>query len=207
MTLRIAVCGPDIEKNEAVIENIRSLILPFTNSINVLKHSLKSLVDYSEKNEWQIDEMNLYSNVLRALDQVRNESFPVLLSPSCGIDNICSQAAWLAEQAARIEQRSKLLGADGNQIMTKEHVIFNRSGAILQTILNQTEYETIEFWHYVYAIVPNSSTLIQHTNDVLAQYEDFLTTVPAFAKVIRLPEDNSLDALREEVTKWQTYLD
>lgn len=204
MTLRIAVCGPDIEKNEKVVEEIESILASFKQSIVQIKHSFKLLIDKTFKNEWPIDELNLYSNVLRVLEQIKHEDADILVSSSSGIDNVCSQAAWLAEQAQRIEQGPKILGSDGNPVATREHIMFNKSGAILQTILNQAEQETIEFWDFVYAVVPNSSTLIQHTNDVLAQYEDFLTAVPAFAEVIRIPDDEVLasNALQQEVEKW-----
>lgn len=208
-SLRIAICGPNIETNEWLQNQIVELISPFNDSPKLLNHPIASVIQRTNKQDWieELDEMNLYSNVWRALDQIRYKDEAIVVSPSCGIDNVALQAAWLAEQAVRIEQKSKLLGSDGNAIVSHDHVLFNKTGAILQTILNQAEQEAVEYWDFIYAVLPVSSALVQYTNDVLAQYEDFLTTVPAFAKVIRLPDNrtSALDALQQEVERWKTH--
>lgn len=209
--LRIALCGPNVETNEWLREQIGLLISPFNDSPQFMQHPLSALINRTKKVDWtkNIDEMNLYSNVWRALDQIRYEEEEVLISSSCGIDCVSLQAAWLAEQAMILEQKTKLLGVDGQQLVTHDHIKFNKSGAILQSILNQAEEEAMEFWDFIYAIIPASSSLIQHTsNDILAQYEDFLSSVPAFADVIRLPDNrtSALDALQQEVEKWKTQI-
>lgn len=210
-SLRIALCGPNLEANERLKDKIGSLISPFQDSISYISHPLASLIEKTRSEEWKekIDEMNLYSNVLRAIEQIRLEDEDVVISSSCGIDCVALQAAWLADQAVRIDQKTKLLGADGQILLSKDHVMFNKTGSILQAILNQAEEEAVEYWDFIYAPIASASLLTQHTqNDVLAQYEDFLSTVPAFSKVMRLPPNftAALDFLEKEVDKWKTHI-
>lgn len=210
-SLRIAICGPDMQMNEWAKEQVGFLIHSFNDSISYINNPLAAIMEKTRKQDWseQIDEMNLYTNVWRAIEQLRYEDEDILIASSCGIDCVALQAAWLAEQAVLLEQKSSLLGADGKAVLSREHVLFNKSGAILQTILNQAEQEAVEYWDFIYAVIPPASALLQHTNDVLAQYEDFLDSVPAFSKVIKLPNNKTaaLDALQQEVTKWKTHID
>lgn len=207
--LRIAVCGPNQEDNEWLTNKIVDLISPFSKSFRLLENPLSELVREIQQVKWtsQIDETNLYSNVWRVLQQIKFDDSDVLISPNCGIDCVASQAAWLAQQAVALEQKGNLLGSDGKQIITIDHIMFNKSGATLQTILSQAEQEAVEFWNYIYAFLPSTSKLVQHTNDILAQYEDFLESAPAFAKVIRIEKETASEFLKQEVDKWQKHLD
>lgn len=208
MTLRIAFCGPYIETNQWLAEEVKKLIADFAEPV-VMRHPIEGLLEFTRSKEWakDIDWLTLNTNVWRALEEIRYEGEEFLISPSCGIDNVATSAAWLAEQAKAMEMKGMLLGADGKQIIRQDHVIFNRTGSILQVLLNSAEEEAITYWDFIYAVLPVPSIPSPINDELLTQYHDFITSVPAFDKVEQLSANktSALDALQQEVEKWKNH--
>lgn len=206
MTLRIAFCGPNIKLNQRLSRETNDMISSFTEP-RLLNHPLEELLEFTRSKDWalDLDWLTLYINVWRALTQIKLQEEDCIISPTCGIDNVATSAAWLSEQAKIIKRKTTLLDAQGNEMVTQDHAVLNRTGSILQVILNQAEQESIEYWDFIYAVLPVSSTLSNTNDELLTQYQDFITTVPAFDRVQRLPDNESsaLDFLQQEVEKWK----
>lgn len=207
MTLRIAFCGPNTKLNRVLTNETEKLLSQFEPV--VMRHPIEELLQFTRDEEWtnEIDWLTLNTNVWRQMTQIRLQNESVLISPSCGIDNVASSATWLAEQAKIIEKSSMLLASDGKQMVKKEHILFNRTGSILQVILNQAEQEAIEYWDFMYAVLPTVSKLETFNDEMLTQYQDFISSVPAFDKVELLPDNETaaVDVLQAEVDKWKNY--
>lgn len=207
MTIRISFCGPNTKLNRILVNETQKLLSEFEPV--VMRHPIEELLEFTRDEEWtnEIDWLTLNTNVWRQMAQIRYQNETVLISPSCGIDNVASTATWLAEQARLIEKSGSLLRSDGKQMIRKEHILFNRTGSILQVILNQAEQEAVEYWDFMYAVLPTVSKLETFNDEMLTQYQDFLSSVPAFDKVELLPDNeaSAIDVLRTEVDKWKNY--
>jgi hypothetical protein len=159
-----------------------------------------------EKND--LDWMNMWSiSIKRMMIEGAQES-DVVVSSSCGVDNVCLQAAWLAEQVDRSQGSMSLVDAEGNPLLGEEGIMINRSGSVLQAIMNSAEEEVFEMWDFVYAVVPVEVELSAIPAPIMAQYQDFLGKVPVFKDIMHLPDNPyaAADALREESVKWKKEL-
>ena len=213
MTLRIAFSGPNLPLNESLSRVVRDLMYSEDLDFYEVSHPMMKVVestgwDQEKFDGHNIDWMNLWSVSIMRMNLERIREIDVVTSPSCGVDNVCLQATWLAEQVDRAQVGLSLVDPMGNPIASGETVWINRSGAILQTILNSTEEEFISFWDFVYAVLPVEVELSTATAPLLIQYRDFITTIPAFQGIIHLPDnlDAATDALKNEVGKWKEKL-
>lgn len=206
MTLRIAFCGPNLDINQWLCDETRKLVSSFVEP-DVMRHPLSEVLEFTRNQEWTLDPdwLTLNTNVWRALVQIQKQDHDCLISPTCGIDNVALSATWLAKQAKMIQMKGTLLGADGNPMATHDHVVLNRTGSILQAILNQAEEEAIEYWDFIYSVLPPSSAETSVDDELLEQYQDFIENVPAFDKIQNLPVNklSALDFLQKEVDKWK----
>lgn len=205
--LRIAFCGPHLDLNRDLAEEAKNLVASFADPF-VMRHPLEEIIEFTRDQEWakDIDWLALNTNVWRSLVQIKYQNSDCVISPSCGIDNVAMSAAWLAKQAKIIQMKGTLLGADGQPMTTHDHVVLNRTGSILQSILNQAEEEAVEYWDFIYAVYPLTSSSNSIDAELLEQYQDFIQNVPAFDKVEGLPVNKTaaLDFLQKEVEKWQS---
>lgn len=206
MTLRIAFCGPNIKLNQKLTNEARNLVSSFVEP-HIMRHPLEEVLEFTRDQDWvlDIDWLTLNTNVWRALTQIKLQEEDCVISPTCGVDSVATSAAWLAEQAKILQRKSSLLDAEGREIVTHDHAALNRTGSIVQVLLNQAEQESVEYWDFIYAILPVSSTLSNMNDELLTQYQDFITNVPAFDRIERLPDNESsaLDFLQQEVEKWK----
>lgn len=208
MKLRIAFCGPNLEANRGLADKTRELISNFTDA-HIIRHPIEGLLEFTRSKEWaeDLDWVNLYSNVWRSLEEIRYQDEDCIISTSCGIDNVATAAAWLAEQAKQMEMKNMLLGADGKQIIGRDHAVFNRTGSILQVVLNQAEEEAITYWDFIYAVLPVPIAPTPVNDELLTQYQDFIENVPAFDNVQQLSPNriSAVDFLEKEVEKWKNH--
>lgn len=194
--LRIAFCGPNRALNYELVQFVRYELRDIKPVI--LEHPAHEIADINDP-DWS----NLWRSSLRNMAEAKNRQVPLVLSASCGIDEVVEQAVLLAEAA--IKKQSIALPDSYSQV---DVAGLNKIGSILQVILNQTEQEVVDWWTNVYAVLPTASKLSVAQDEVLTQYDDFLTSVPAFQDVQRLPDEptSAKDLLKEEVENWKTYL-
>lgn len=212
--LAIAFCGPNIALNESLAIYSKDLIYRESIDFIPVGNPLSQLGQITRRDEWSgadLDWMNLWACSLRrmTLESVRDQD--VLISASHSLDQVAYQAMWLQNQMTR--QASGLIGADGKPIMDPAQVMAaNRSGASLQIIMNSAEQEAAELFDYTYAILPVTLTEEMSPEEavLVAHYDDFITSVPAFqSSITRLPdnEDAAKDALSNEAAKWQKLIE
>lgn len=212
--LRIAFCGPNIAINENLAQQTYDLLHEDGDGLEIIPigNPLLQLRQITRKTEWdkvEIDNMNLWAAVLRrmSLESVRDRA--VLVTASCGIDQVAIQATWLAEQVEH--QSSGIIGPNGKPIVSTDALMQqNRSGGVLQAIMNSTEQEVVEVYDFTYAMLPAIAPEADpNFASLLIQYNDFLTTVPAFKdSVTRLPntEEAAKAVLQSEAEKWRKVL-
>lgn len=157
---------------------------------------ISELVDASSPAN--MDWRTLWSAVQNRFYQLNFKDSDLVVSPTCGIDLMAAQAVWLKTLVEQ-SQGLSIVNAQGEAI-PQNIAMINRTGSVLQVIVNQTEDE-MEYWDKVYAVIPAIETVGSNLqNDVIAQYKDFLDSGPAFKDVIRLPDNESsaMDILRQE---------
>jgi hypothetical protein len=210
MTLRIAFCGPNPMLNDNLVRHVNDLL---SNDVveaqqlpNVFQETMERL-HIDNLQEIDLDWVNLWISVQRRMDEHKYRDTDLVLSATCGLDQLIIQATYLQDQVERASSGLVIADATGQESSLDASLV-NRTGSILQVLLNQTEEEVVEYWDFVYAVVPAALGVSLTPDALLVQYEDFLTTVPAFASVEKLPdnEDAAKDALDQEVTKWKEIL-
>lgn len=209
--LAIAICGPNMELNESLTGVIHDLLYSDTLEQSIMRHPMERIAAETGREEFDghdIDWMNLWSSSCRRVELEGLKDKDVIISSSCGIDQLCYQAAWLGDQMEREKVGLSLVDASGNPIDSGNSIWINRSGSVLQVLLNSTEEEVFDYWDFIYAVLPVEVELSAAQAPLLVQYQDFLGSVPVFEDVIRLPDnlDAASDALKNEVEKWQTTL-
>src|SRR4051812_27324350 len=175
----------------------------------VINNPVAEVIEFTGKKDWEnadIDWMNVWATGLRQMALLQRADTPIVISPSCGIDQLAVQAAWLGDQ---MQANAQALEVVSQEMMLEREAVFNRSGSCLQVILNSAEEEVHDCWDFIYALLPVASGISVAPDAVLTQYADFLLSVPAFRDVQRLPdnETSALDVLAGEVEKWKTHLD
>lgn len=208
MTLRIAFCGPNLELNRKLALAVKDLIyeenLDFEEVPNPLEHVARTTGrDRFEGHD--MDWANLWGTSIRRM-MLENTTADVVISATCGIDQLAYEAAWLAQQMAESQSALALVDAKGQPIAGEQAVWINRSGAVVQVILNSTEEEVFEYWDFVYSVLPVVSASSPSIDALVFQYKDFLDTAPAFQQRVKgLPdnEEAAMDALRAEVATWR----
>lgn len=210
MTLRIAFCGPNGTLNESLSEVVRDMLYDPDKEVVELTHPVMRLTEITqwEPEHWaghNLDWMNLWASSLRRMELEAAREVDVVLSSSCGVDQVCLQAAWLGEQSQAQATAPSLLGPDGSAIIGQDGVWINRSQAVFQAMLNSSEEELYEWWDFVYAVLPLEAELDAPLLPLLIQYRNFLSGIPIYQDIIMLPEhqDAATDALRNEVDKWK----
>lgn len=158
--------------------------------------------DRTAKTDWDgpdIDWINLLSVSERMIRMIGERDKDIVLSASCGIDQLSIHGTWVAHQLQQIQQ----LALPTDVIGEREQYLI-RSGGILQALLNIAEYEVTEYWDFVYAILPVTVGISITPDSTLGKYNEFLSVVPAFRKVIRLPDNevSAIDVLDGEYNKW-----
>jgi len=213
MTLRIAFCGPNVPLNESLAIHSRDLIyredLEFIPIGNPL-HQVGQITRREDYMGSDLDWLNLWSSSMRRMTLENYRDQDVLISSSGGLDQVALQAAWLSEQMT--QHQTGLVGPDGKPIQTVEQIMAtNRSGAVLQVVINSAEYEVMEIFDFSYCVIPAgiATDTPGEILAILAQYDDFLTDIPAFTNIVRLPdnEEAAKDALRNEAEKWRKKLE
>lgn len=194
--LRIAFCGPNYEGKEKLVNFARHLLNREFSVVLEPSHVIGSL----DSGDWA----ELHAVNWRILEELNLSNQEIVFSPSCGIDQVVNQAvrlAKLATKATAIALPESYRDVDVSGI--------NKTGSVLQVILNQTEQEVVDWWTHVYAVLPATSVLSVTQDDVLTQYDDFLKSVPAFSSVTRIPDDltSAQDFLKKEAEVWMQHLD
>lgn len=198
--LRIAFCGPNPTINHELVRFLRNDLLLDRNP-TVLDNNLRQFL--SDDNPDFLEWINLWSSTFRSLNRMKlNEELSVV-SASCGIDEVVGQAAVLAEQMM-YSQTLALPSSMGNLDASG----INKTGSILQVLLNQAEQEVADWWTFVYAVIPVSSKLSIAPSEIITQYDDFLSSVPVFSDVKRIPDNltSAQDFLKKEAEEWKAYL-
>lgn len=213
MTLRIAFCGPNLQLNEALSHVVKDLVYEENLEFIDLVHPMLRVTELTKRDpgywaDHNIDWMNMWSESIRRMDMEGAREIDVVLSASCGIEQVCLQATWMGEQVEAQKRQSSLLGPSGENILGDAGVWINRSGSVLQALLNSSEEEVHEYWDFVYAVLPAEAEIDDKMLPLLMQYRDFLASVPSYQVVIRLPEnqDAATDALKIEAEKWKAKL-
>lgn len=199
--------------NETLASHAKDLVYREELDFSPIPNPLAQLAQITGREEWEgtdLDWMNLWASTLRRMTIESLRQQDVIISASWGIDQVAHQAAFLSDQVIR-QQIGGLVGPDGKPIVAPEQTMAtNRTGGVLQVLVNSAEFEAVEVFDFTYSVIPVALT--PDTNEtqaaVLAQYDDFLATVPAFQNVVRLPdnEEAALDALRIESEKWKQVL-
>lgn len=194
--LRIAFCGPDRALNYELLQFVRYELRE--QKAVILEHPAHAVADFPSK-DWG----NLWQASLRKMDEEKNRTTPLVLSASCGVDEVVEQAVLLAEVA--MKKQSIALPDSYSDV---DIARLNKIGSVLQVILNQTEQEVADWWTHVYAVLPASSKLSVAQDEILTQYDDFLKSVPAFQDIQRLPDKptSAKEMLMKEVGNWKTQL-
>lgn len=209
--LRIAFCGPNVRLNQELVDFVKNdLLFGFQLDPVIIQNPVAEILDFLKMKQDELsstmeymDWVNLWSVNWRNLKEVRHRKEACVLSPSCGIDQLAVQAAWFADQTLMTKTLSL-----PNSYADMDVAGLNKTGSVLQVILNQTEQEVADWWTHVYAVLPVSSKLSITPSEVITQYDDFLTSAPAFDAVQRIPDNptSAKDFLREEVDEWKSHL-
>lgn len=211
MTLRIAFCGPNIEVCDRLSREAKDFIYSDVIELEELGNPMKEVLERAKKERFNtndLDWLNMWATAVRRMDIEGAREVQAVISSSCGIDQVALQATWLTEQMNFIQNQLVITDATGQGQMSEADAMVNRSGAIVQVLLNSAEEETVEFWDFVYAVMPAASKLSKTPSEIVFQYSDFLGSVPAFSGVTRLPDnfEAAVDALKNEVPKWKAKL-
>lgn len=197
--LRIALCGPPDSGQEDIIWNLKQFFKNEEKLITIMADP-ESIIK-AKTQEIDGDFMNLWSSVWGRLRQFEFTNSPILISPTCGLDQVAHQALFVAEKALSIQTGLKV----PDQIANDRAALLNRAGAALQIIINQTEIELAEFWSFVYLVAPESTAY----SNLIDQYVDFIRAAPAFFKVVPLPR-NTQEAIEflkdQELIRWRGFI-
>jgi len=207
--LKITFCGPNFELNDRLAHEVKELVYGSSMDIVVMQNAVRDVVEITKRPEFtgdDLDWINLWAACLRRMQLEGLGDTQVVVSTSCGVDQVALQAAWLAEQMGHRQNELVVADATGQNIYAEGQAMMNRSGAVLQVLLNSAEEEAVECWDFIYAVMPVIPP--PNPNDAVAQYFDFLNTVPAFGGIVKLPdnEEAAKDALKNEVVKWKAKL-
>lgn len=212
MSLKVAFCGPNMELNESLAKVVKDLTYQESLEYVELANPMRTIADITKRETFfeghEIDWMNLWSTSLRRMEIEGARNADVVTSASCGVDNVCMQAAWLGEQVEKAKTGLSLVDSKGEPMVGESGVWINRSGAVLQAIMNSAEEEVFEHWDFVYAVMPVAMEMSKIQEVLLYQYADFLKTVPAFQSITHLPDnlEAATDALKNEVDEWKSQL-
>lgn len=212
MTLRVAFCGPNMELCDGLAYEAKELIYGESMDVVLLPNPLREVLDLTHRTKFEghdLDWMNLWTTSFRRVMMEGSSGSQVVVSGSCGLDQLAIQATWLGEQMNAYQSGLVIADATGQVHQPGEvEAMVNRSGAVVQVLLNSSEEEVVGYWDFVYAVMPASSGLSGAPNEVISQYSDFLASVPAFAGIVRLPDNKeaAVDALTNEVAKWKVKL-
>jgi len=211
MSLRIAFCGPNHELNNNLVRHVKDLIGNEVVDVRVMPNPYQEAMEITKRENFvniDMDWINLWIASFRRMVELGLEDEDLVISATCGIDQLVVQAAYLQGKVEENNNGIVIADATGQNITGQEMALINRAGAVVQVILNQTEEEILEYWDYVYAVLPVALGVAKIPDAILMQYEDFLTDAPAFAGVQRLPdnEEAAMDALQQEVGKWKEKL-
>lgn len=209
---RIAFCGPNMSLNESLTQKTVDFLYEEGVDIVTLPNPVQHCMDLTGRERFEshdIDWMNLWGASMRRMMIEGSKEAKVLLSASCGIDEVCMQATWLGEQIEAQNGAMTLVDAKGTPLVGNDGVMVNRSGAVLQSILNSTEEEVSIWWDFIYAVLPVTMEASSTPDIILTQYRDFLASVPVLQDVVRLPdnEEAAVDALKNEVERWKEKQD
>ena len=205
--LRIAFCGPNVELNDKLMRHAKDLIENEVVEINVLPNPFPEVMETMRMDSLKdidVDWITLLVNTYRRMLEIGAREDDLVFSASCGIDQLVVQATYLQDRMERSSSGLLIADATGQEAAPAEMAMINRTGAVLQVLLNQTEEEVAEYWDFVYAVLPVVIGVNKTPEAILMQYEDFLTSVPAFTGIGRLPdnETSAMDLLEKETAKW-----
>ena len=211
MGLKIGFCGPNPELNDRLARHVKDLIGNEVVDVIMLPNPYQEVMEIVRNENFQnidIDWVNLWIATYRRMVEVGAREGDLVLSTTCGLDQVVIQAAYLQSQVERGSHELLIADATGQTRTSAEMALLNRSGSVLQVLLNQAEEEMAEYWDFVYAVLPVALGVASTPDAILVQYEDFLTSVPVFSMIDRLPdnEEAAQDALSQEATKWKEKL-
>lgn len=204
MPLRIAFAGPNADLCDNLAEKASSLLYNDSLDTVILGNPIRDIIEMVGRDDWDVSELdflNMWSLCKRQIDAEVHTKADIVISPSCGLDQLAIQAAHFGG----LKTASSSLILPSQEAQSARDAIIQRAGWVLQVIMNFTEHEMATYYDFVYAVLPVSAEVSIAPDSVLTQYQDFLKAVPIFRVVDRLPdnEDAAMDALGQEVPKWQ----
>jgi len=204
--MRIALCGPRGPEKEELFDHLRTLrkfYIVDDPKRYLSKLDASSMISFEEGGQ---DWLNLWTAITRRIEVIRASQVigmeavteADILTDTWALDDLMLQSTWLSYQMEMIQNTPQLVDPSGNLLMAQKQALANRSGAIVQTLLNQAEEEIMDVYDYVYMKLPFKM------DPLVEQYVDFTKSVPAFQRVIEIPQlmNEAKDFLTKESKKW-----
>lgn len=211
MTLRITFCGTNFQLCDRLARETREMLYGAASDVIELTSPIKEVMDRTRRERFdrhELDWFNMWAMAIHRMDMDQARESEVVISSSCGIDQLALQATWLTEQMEAEQTNLVITDATGQVGFSENQAYVNRSGSVVQVLLNSAEEELAEYWDFAYSVMPVAAKMSTTPSAVVFQYSDFLSEVPAFSGVKSLPDnfDAAVDALKNEVPLWKAKL-